>query len=157
MYTFGTSFMTIAPIFQKVPRYVFAIISEAILIPVAIVGATRFYTTFVDILSLIGYWSSAYAAIVFVEHFVFRGGRYDLYDIDDWDQPRRLPFGIAAILAFLCAFGIVIPCMSQAFYQGPIAKAGTGDIGVYAGASMAILVYSVLRTIEKQLMSKLFT
>ncbi|KIM71243.1 hypothetical protein PILCRDRAFT_830469, partial [Piloderma croceum F 1598] len=27
MYTFGTSFMTIAPIFQKVPRYVFAIIS----------------------------------------------------------------------------------------------------------------------------------
>lgn len=29
MYTFGTSFMAIAPIFAKVPRYVFVIISEA--------------------------------------------------------------------------------------------------------------------------------
>lgn len=29
MYTFGTSFMTIAPIFQKVPRYIYAMVSEA--------------------------------------------------------------------------------------------------------------------------------
>jgi hypothetical protein len=60
--------MAIAPIFQKVPRYAFIVVSEAMsviskihlgnlftflssLIPVAIVGATRFYTTFVDILS----------------------------------------------------------------------------------------------------------
>jgi purine-cytosine permease-like protein len=40
MYTFGTSFMTIAPIFQKVPRYVFAIISEAVLVPAV---CWRFY------------------------------------------------------------------------------------------------------------------
>ena len=104
---------------------------------------------------LIGYWSFAYAAIVLVEHFVFRRGRFDLYDIENWDQPRRLPLGIAATLAFICAFGIIIPSMSQAFYQGPIAKAGTGDIGVYAGGAMAALVYGVLRTIEKRLASKL--
>ena len=29
MYTLGTSFMTIAPIFQKVPRYIYPIFSEA--------------------------------------------------------------------------------------------------------------------------------
>jgi purine-cytosine permease-like protein len=38
MYTFGTSFMTIAPIFQKVPRYFFAIISEAMLVPLEFAG-----------------------------------------------------------------------------------------------------------------------
>src|SRR5882762_6839909 len=104
---------------------------------------------------LIGYWSSAYAAIVLVEHFVFRRGRFDLYDIENWDQPRRLPLGIAATLAFICAFGIIIPSMSQAFYQGLIAKTGTGDIGVYAGAAMAALVYGVLRKIEKRMTSEL--
>jgi purine-cytosine permease-like protein len=103
---------------------------------------------------LIGYWSFAYVAIVLVEHFIFRRGRFDSYNVEDWDQPSRLPLGIAATLAFLCAFGIIIPCMSQAFYQGPIAKAGTGDIGVYTGAAMAIIVYSALRTIEKKLTRK---
>jgi purine-cytosine permease-like protein len=91
---------------------------------------------------------------VLTEHFVFRKGRFDSYDIEDWDKPRRLPSGIAAILAFLCAFGIIIPTMFQAFYKGPIAKAGSGDIGVYTGAAMATLVYGALRPIEKRWKSK---
>lgn len=70
MYSFGTSFMAISPWFAKVPRYVYLIIAEAMyvlrvrlfrhlvpdisvfrLIPLAIVGATRFYATLVNILS----------------------------------------------------------------------------------------------------------
>ncbi len=62
------------------------------LIPVAIVGATRFYATLVNVLSMfpqfkwvsvsnpprlypsgvIGYWSTAFAGIVLTEHFIFR-------------------------------------------------------------------------------------
>jgi len=150
MYSLGTSLMTIAPIFQKVPRYVYAFVSAAVLIPVAIIGATRFYTTIVGILGLIGYWSSAFVAIVLAEHFIFRHGRFDSYDINDWDKPRRLPLGVAATLAFLCAFGIMIPCMSQAFYEGPISKAGTGDIGMYTGGVIATIMFIILRIIEKK-------
>jgi len=123
----------------------------AILIPVAIIGATQFYTTFVNILNLIGYWTSAFVAIVLTEYVIFRRCRFSLYDIDDWDQPRKLPLGMAATLAFLCAMAITIPSMSQAFYEGPIAKAGTGDIGVYVGALMSIIVFAVLRIVEKKL------
>jgi len=43
MYTFGMSFMAVAPFFARIPRYVYITISEAILIPVAIIGATRFF------------------------------------------------------------------------------------------------------------------
>lgn len=67
--------MTIAPFFAKVPRYIYAVVSEAMwvelaflghrfagshhiasvvfysLIPVAIIGAIHFYTTLVDVLS----------------------------------------------------------------------------------------------------------
>ncbi|THG92942.1 hypothetical protein EW026_g8143 [Hermanssonia centrifuga] len=149
MYIFGSSFMTIGSFFAKVPRYVYVIISEAILIPVAIVGATQFYATFVDVLSLIGYWSSAFAVIVLVEHFVFRKNDFSSYKMEDWNQPRRLPVGLAAVLAFFCAFGIIIPSMSQVWYTGPIAKAGTGDIGIPAGCAVAFVVCLVLRSIEK--------
>ncbi|KAG1795858.1 permease for cytosine/purines, uracil, thiamine, allantoin-domain-containing protein, partial [Suillus variegatus] len=45
-----TSFMTIAPWFAAIPRWIYILISEAVLIPVAIIGAKKFYTTVVDIL-----------------------------------------------------------------------------------------------------------
>ncbi|CDO75439.1 hypothetical protein BN946_scf184693.g8 [Trametes cinnabarina] len=148
MYTFASSLMTIHVWFARVPRYVYTIISEAILIPVAIVGATHFYTTFVDVLSVIGYWSTVFAAIVLVDHFVFRKNDWSRYDISQWCRPRQLPLGIAATLAFLCACGLIVPCMSQAWYVGPIARSGTGDIGILVGFAIAAMLYSILRAGE---------
>ncbi|OSX63553.1 hypothetical protein POSPLADRAFT_1045867 [Postia placenta MAD-698-R-SB12] len=134
MYTFASSLMTISYYFAKIPRYIFAIISTAILIPVAIVGATRFYATFTDILSIIGYWSVIHGVMILIEHFLFRKDNFNAYVLEDFDKPRRLTPGIAALLAFFCAFGIIIPCMNQAWYVGPIARAGSGDIGIIAGS-----------------------
>ncbi|KAK7684939.1 hypothetical protein QCA50_011774 [Cerrena zonata] len=149
MYTFGMSFMTIGPFFAKVPRYVFAIVSEAILIPVAIIGAKKFYVTFVNVISIIGYWSTVFAVIILLEHFVFRKNNFGLYDIADWDKPRKLPIGAAALIAFFSAFGIIVPCMSQTAYVGPIANAGAGDIGILAGSAVALIVYLALRSLER--------
>ncbi|GLB39366.1 putative permease for cytosine/purines, uracil, thiamine, allantoin [Lyophyllum shimeji] len=154
MYTFGTSFMSVAPLFARVPRYVFAIISAAILIPIAIVGATRFYGTLVNVLSIIGYWSTAFAAIVLTEHFFIRRGDFLRYSIEDWDKARRLPPGIAAVVSFAGAFGIIVPSMSQVWYVGPIARAGTGDIGVFTGFTVAAVLYMVLRPLEQRLFQR---
>ncbi|KAH9887198.1 cytosine-purine permease [Cubamyces lactineus] len=148
MYTFASSLMTIHVWFARVPRYVYTIISEAILIPVAIVGATHFYTTFVDVLSVIGYWSTVFAAIVIIEHFVFRKNDWARYDLSKWCKPRELPLGIAAVFSFLCACGLIIPCMSQAWYIGPIANAGTGDIGILVGFALGALLYPAFRAVE---------
>ncbi len=113
--------------------------------PIAIVGSTRFYATFVDLISefvftappfllsltclslgIIGYWSASYSAIVVVEHIFFRRSQFRRYNVEDLKYPRRLPLGVAAALAFFGSFGIIIPCMSQVWYVGPIARAGTG-------------------------------
>jgi purine-cytosine permease-like protein len=142
------------------------------LIPVAIVGATRFYATLVDILSellrlasvrtsflpyppskgVIGYWSIAFAAIILCEHFVFRRCDFSMYNVEDWDKRRRLPLGAAAVLAFVGAFGVIVPSMSQAWYTGPIAHAGTGDIGVLTGFVVSGMLYLSLRTLERRWM-----
>lgn len=153
MYTACTSFMAIAPVFAKIPRFLFAILSTAILIPVAIVGATKFYSTFVDILSLIGYWLAPHCAITLIEHFVFRRDSYASYAVQHaWNKPSHpnLPRGYAAVLTFLVAVGLIVVCMEQAWYTGPIARAGTGDIGMLVGFVGSILVYLCARWAEKR-------
>ncbi|KAI9568123.1 purine-cytosine permease [Boletus coccyginus] len=136
MYTFSTSFMSVARWFSLVPRWVYVFVSAGILIPVAIVGARRFYATFVDILSVIGYWSTAFAAIVITEHLLFRGASFT-------------ETAVPAVLAFVCAFGALVPFMSQAWYVGPVARRGSGDCGVYVGFVVAALCYAVLRRLER--------
>ncbi|KAH9928587.1 purine-cytosine permease [Amylocystis lapponica] len=149
MYTFASSAMAVSPYFARVPRYVYALISTAILIPVAIVGAAHFYSTMTDVLNLIGYWSTVFAAVVLVEHVLFRRCSFAQYDAAAWDRPRRLPLGVAALLAFLCAFALVIPCMDQAWYVGPIARTGLGDIGIVMGFALVCVLYPVFRIVER--------
>ncbi|KAH0581647.1 hypothetical protein H2248_011344 [Termitomyces sp. 'cryptogamus'] len=144
MYTFGTSFMAIAPIFARVPRYLFSIVSGVILIPLGILGAKRFFGTIVNVLSIIGYWTALFSAIIIVEHVIFKKRNLQRYNVDHWDKPQWLPSGIAATLASLGGIGIIVPCMSQAWYIGPIAK-HTGDIGVFVGFLLAGILYFLIR------------
>ncbi|THU86280.1 hypothetical protein K435DRAFT_369131 [Dendrothele bispora CBS 962.96] len=75
MYSFGVSLMNVSPVFAKVPRYIYMVVATAIVIPLAIVGATRFFTALESVLNLIGYWASSYASIILCEHFIFRHSR----------------------------------------------------------------------------------
>jgi len=151
MYTFGTSFMTMGSWFSKVPRFVYVILAEAILIPIAIIGAKSFYATLVDILNLIGYWSTMFGVIIILEHVLFRKNTWSNYNVDEWDQPEKLPLGLAAVASFLCSCGIIIPSMAQAWYTGPIAKVGTGDIGILTGSATVLLTYPIFRLAEKKM------
>ena len=99
---------------------------------------------------IIGYWSALFVAIILTEHFLFRKNNFKSYEIEDWDKPNNLPLGIAALLSFLCGFGMVVPSMSQQWYTGPIAKAGTGDIGILTGGVVAAAFYAILRALEKK-------
>ncbi|KAG0707996.1 cytosine-purine permease [Suillus ampliporus] len=135
IYTFTNCFMAIAPWFAAVPRWVYILVSEGILIPVAIIGAKRFYTTVVDILDIAGYWSSIFSAIILTEHLLFRRASFseDQYPITTWASSALLPSGIPAVVAFVCACGALVPFMSQAWYVGPVARQGSGDVGVFVG------------------------
>ena len=42
-----------------------------------------------------------------------------------------------------------MPSMSQAWYTGPIARAGTGDIGIFTGFVVSGMLYLVLRAFER--------
>ncbi|KAJ7037886.1 NCS cytosine-purine permease [Mycena alexandri] len=152
-YSISLNMQILMPVLVIVPRYVFSIIATCIVIPLSIVGAHSFYTTLSNFLGLIGYWASAFIAVVFEEHFIFRKGDVARYNLADWNTPSRLPSGVPAIVAALCGIGIAIPSMAQVWYTGPIAET-TGDIGFELAFAVVMVVYPPLRLLEIRIRGK---
>ena len=116
-------------------------------VPLSIVGAHRFYDALTNFLGIIGYWASAYVAIVLIEHLYFRKNDPSLYDQKSWNVPARLPTGIAAIAAGLSSLAVVIPSMEQVWFVGPIARS-TGDIGFEVAFMATAVLYFPFRWLE---------
>ncbi|KAK1229624.1 hypothetical protein PQX77_007317 [Marasmius sp. AFHP31] len=150
-YSISLNVQVFIPKFVAVPRYIFSIVATAIVLPLAIAGAHRFYDTLTNFLSLIGYWASAYIAVVVVEHVLFRQRDFSSYDLSVWNVPSQLPTGIAALAAGILSFGLVVPCMEQIWFVGPIAHQGAGDIGFEMAFVVTALLYVPFRTLERRL------
>ncbi|KAL7926979.1 permease for cytosine/purines, uracil, thiamine, allantoin domain-containing protein [Trichoderma austrokoningii] len=149
-YAITLNFQTLAPWLFKVPRYLFAVVITGIIIAVAITAVDNFFESLENFVSLIGYWSAAFVGIVIVEHIVFRRQDYSSYDHAIWSDASRLPLGIAALMSGILCFGMVVPCMDQVWWQGPIAKT-TGDIGFEMAFAVASLLYVPFRYAEIRL------
>ena len=150
MYAITLNFQTLVPWLVHVPRYLFSIVITAIVIPVSIRAASDFFDNLENFVALIGYWSAAFVGIVAVEHLVFRKGKAAAYDASIWNNARELPWGAAAISSGVLCFGLVVPCMAQVWFTGPIAET-TGDIGFEMAFVVAAILYLGLRTVEKRL------
>ncbi|KAM0324669.1 hypothetical protein ACHAQA_008060 [Verticillium albo-atrum] len=153
MYAVTLNFQTIAPVFSRVPRYVFALIVTAIMIPVAIKAADDFFLNLENFVAVIAYWSASFIGIVLVEHFVFRKANHKAYNHDEWNDASKLPSGLAALGAGILSFGLIIPCMDQAWYTGPIAET-TGDIGFEVAFVLSALLYLPLRYVERRVLQR---
>ena len=117
------------------------------IIPLSIVGQHKFYDTLTNFLGLIGYWASAFLAVIVVEHFVIRHGDFASYDLRYWNTPNKLPTGLAALGACILSIGLIIPSMDQVWFVGPFAKT-TGDIGFEVALFATAVFYVPLRYIE---------
>ncbi|KII95691.1 hypothetical protein PLICRDRAFT_96749 [Plicaturopsis crispa FD-325 SS-3] len=147
LYSISLNFQILVPVFMRVPRAVFAVITTAILIPVSIKAATSFFDSLQNFIGVIAYWSAAFVAIVITEHVVFRKGDAASYDHAIYRDARALPSGVAGLAAGALSFAVVIPSMAQIWYTGPIAKR-TGDIGFEVAFFASGILYVPLRMLE---------
>ncbi|KAL2256108.1 hypothetical protein VTK26DRAFT_2172 [Humicola hyalothermophila] len=148
-YSITLNLQMLVPWLVKVPRYCFSLVFVAVVIPVAIRAADDFFVNLENFCGLIGYWSAAFLGVVLVEHFWFRKGDCARYDVEAWNDPKSLPWGAAALGSAVLSFGLVIPCMAQVWWTGPIART-TGDIGFEVAFVLTGLLYLPLRTLEKR-------
>ncbi|KAI0481301.1 permease for cytosine/purines, uracil, thiamine, allantoin-domain-containing protein [Xylariaceae sp. FL0804] len=151
MYSVSLNFqLLLAPLasaLARVPRFAFAALYAVVAVPVSVAAARSFFDSLENFIYVIAYWSAAYVGVVAAEHFVFRRADCASYDPAHWDRPARLPTGVAAIGAMALSFALVVPCMSQVWFTGPIAET-TGDIGFEVALVLSSLLYLPFRWLE---------
>ncbi|GAA5820669.1 hypothetical protein JCM11251_003105 [Rhodosporidiobolus azoricus] len=160
-YAFSLSIQIVFPFLTRLPRFIFPVVGTAIYLPIAIAGANSFAAALSNFLGLLGFWSSIFAALLLVEHFLYRGGRFSSYNIDFWDRSSKLPPGIAALFASLCGGAFCVLGMDQVWFRGPFARSisgpeahAGGDIGLEAGMAVATAVFIPARWLEKRVFGR---
>lgn len=145
IYSGALSIQQFARPLQVVPRFVWTFTIFVGILLLGLVGRNHLLSFLQNFLSLLGlvpvkstrryiltsyrYWNSAYFVIVYVEHYLFRKGKIENYDLDAWNDPKKLPIGFAGGLAF--AMGIVgcVLGMAETWYVGVVAA----KFGQYGG------------------------
>jgi NCS1 nucleoside transporter family len=148
-YSLGLSMQVLGRPFQRINRAVWALIGSVIYVLVAEAASANFNTTLSNFLLLIAYWLGPWSIILILEHFVFRRGRYN---VDDWNNRRKLPVGWAALVSAAVGLGGVLLGAAQVYYVGPIANLFNPpygmDIGFELGLVFAGISYLILRRAE---------
>jgi len=108
-----------------------------------------------DFLSLMGYWIEIFIVIVLQEQFIFMRGK--VFDWSAWEDRKRLPIGIAALIAFLLGWMGAILGMCQVWYVGPIAKHfgdSGADVGLWIGCAFTMATYPPMRWLELRIVGR---
>ncbi|KAG5658464.1 hypothetical protein KAF25_010645, partial [Fusarium avenaceum] len=150
-YSVALCLQMLVPTFTKVPRFLFILVTLAIMVPMSIYAAAQWEESLVNFLSIIGYWAGCFDAVLIEELVVFRGIDYSSFDPRIWDRGRSLPTGLAAIGASLASLSVVIPSMNTPWFIGPIGRS-VGDLGFESAFIVTGIAYYPLRSLEIKLM-----
>jgi NCS1 nucleoside transporter family len=148
-YSLGLSVQVLGHRFQRVHRSIWTLTGAIIYVLIALPAAANFAKTLTDFLLIIAYWLGPWSIILILEHFVFRRGQYN---VDDWNNPSRLPIGWAALVSMVFGLVGVLLGAAQVYYVGPIAKLVNPpygmDVGFELGVVFAAIAYLILRRVE---------
>ena len=152
IYSSGLSLQLLGHWFHAVPRFIWSLLVAIITAVLAITGQQHLSTVVSNFVSLLGYWTVSFTLILLIEDKWFR--HQEGYNLLAWDQPSKLPLGIAAVLALLTGYlAGGVTGMAQTWYIGPIAAefgGFGGDVGIYLSAVFTAIVYPIARAIEKR-------
>lgn len=115
----------------------------------AIGGREHFSEVLSNFLSILGYWVAFFFIVILEEHVLFRP--YLGYDLTAYNSIRRLPVGVAGILACCVGAGCAVVGMAQVWFIGPVGKLfgkEGGDLGFEMAMAGTAVTYPVLRWIE---------
>ncbi|KAI9659986.1 MAG: hypothetical protein M1821_001338 [Bathelium mastoideum] len=150
-YVAALSIQSLGRYTRKVPRWVCSLFLTVVELVCSVAGRDSLFNIFEDFLPIMTYWVCSWLAIVVEEHLLFRCLQGLAFDWSAWEDPKRLPVGMAAMAAWLVGWAGAIIGMAQVWYTGPIALriGGTGgDIGAWLSIAFAGVVYPPLRYLE---------
>lgn len=153
IYSCGIDFQILGRYPAIIPRFIWNTVAIVIFTVCGLVGRNNLSEIFTNFLALMGYWVVLWIVITLEEQFIFRRRKNPTFVWSDWNNPEKLPIGLAALAAFCIGWVGAVLCMAQVYFIGPIAKmVGEygADMGNYVGFAWAGLVYPPLRYWELQ-------
>ncbi|KAG6000883.1 hypothetical protein E4U21_004935 [Claviceps maximensis] len=151
LYSTSLSIQQLARPLALIPRFIWALVTFACILGLAVGGREQLGTYLENFLSLLGYWCTSYGVILFEEHFVFRKGRFENYDLEGWNDPARLPLGLGAAAAFGLGMVSWLVGMNQTYFSGPLARLignQGGDVANELTLVVTALAYVPARYLE---------
>ncbi|KAK3393774.1 purine-cytosine permease [Podospora didyma] len=152
IYSVSLSLQVLARETERVPRFLWTFLGSCVYVAIAIPGYDRFAPWLENFMVLTSYWLAIYQGISLPEHFIFRRG-FGGYQPTDYNNPKALPPGFAAVVSFGIGIMGAALGMSQAWYNSPISKAIDaefgGDVGFELAFAFSSISYIVLRSFEK--------
>ncbi|KAI1876714.1 uncharacterized protein JN550_000786 [Neoarthrinium moseri] len=151
IYSAGLSIQQFARPLAVVPRFIWTLLCFVAVILLGLAGRDQLLTYLENFLSLLGYFTTSFFVIIFIEHYWFRKGSYANYNLECWNNPKELPVGYAGGFAFASGIIGAILGMSTTWYVGVIAiKIGEsgGDVGNQLAFLFAIITYIPARYLE---------
>ena len=136
---------------KAVPRWVWCVVITLIELVCSVAGRNHLFNIFENFLPIMSYWLCPWLTIALEEHVLFHLLPCVPFDWSAWEDPKRLPIGAAALVAWLVGWAGAIIGMHQVWYQGPVAlKIGGygGDIGAWMSVAFACVTYPPLRYLE---------
>lgn len=101
-YSSGLSLQLLGHYFHAIPRFIWSFLVAVVVAVLAIAGQEKLSQIVDNFVSLLGYWTVSFTVILFLEDRWFR--RDEGYNIHIWDQPSKLPMGIAAVVSLLAGY-----------------------------------------------------
>jgi purine-cytosine permease-like protein len=87
----------------------------------SVAGRNHLYGIFENFLPIMAYWVCPWLTIVIEEHVIFHLMMNREFDWTIWEDKKKLPLGVTAMLAWLIGWAGAILGMAQVWYTGPIA------------------------------------
>lgn len=142
---------------SRLPRFIWTLLTFVVVLALSLGGREQLNAYLQNFLSILGYWSTSYFVILFSEHYVFRKGNFENYDLDGWDDPKRLPNGFAALVAFLLGMVAWVMGMVETWYVGPLGRLvgiTGGDVANEFAFVVTIISYVPIRMLEFKIFKK---
>ncbi|KAI9238584.1 MAG: permease for cytosine/purines, uracil, thiamine, allantoin-domain-containing protein [Podila humilis] len=148
-YSAALSIQTLGKPFQRVPRFIWTILVAVAYTVAGVAGKANLSAILNNFLSILSYWTTPFVVVLALEHFVFR--RRTGYNVNDYGDQSKLPWGLAAGAAGVIGVVGAVLGMNQTWYIGPVGKlTGTygGDLGFEMALVLTSVAYLALRPME---------
>lgn len=155
-YSVALSFQIISTSMVKVPQWCWTLLGCIVYTLIAVFGANHFSDILENFLLILAYYIAPYTIVLLLEHIVFRRQGKD-YNLEDWNDHKKLPLGIAAVSSVVIGFGFALIGMNQVWFVGPLAKKigdYGGDIGFELATAFSFLSYLALRPLERRFVGR---